>query len=294
MEVGKISEIWRYPVKSMAGELLQSAHIHTMGLVGDRSWALVDKETGDITNAKKHPRLLEVSAHYANYDITDWVYDEEIPAASLKFSSGQKIDTRSEGVSQLISELIDREVELVPLQPPENTQHYRSSKRASEEDFARMMNIKPGEDIPDFSEVDQDLMSILMENTSPPGKHVDAYSLHLLTTASVQQLVADGGGDASPRRFRPNLLVEPTDNRPQYLEFSWVGKTLTVGSAVLKVDARTVRCAMPARPQTPYGLPAAPEVSKVLYKNTERNLGVYIHVLEPGTIAVGDSITISE
>ena len=294
MKIATVSEIWRYPVKSMAGESLQSAHIHTMGLIGDRSWALVDKHTGDITNAKKHPKLLEVSAHYDNFTLTDWVYDDKIPAAILEFSNGQKIDSRSDGVSSLISELIHHEVELVPLQPPENTQHYKSSKRSSPEDFARMMNIKPGEDIPDFSEVDQDLMSLLMENTSPPGKHVDAYSLHMLTTASIQQLAADGGGDASPRRFRPNLLVEPVDNSPQYLEFSWVGKTLTVGSAVLKIDARTVRCAMPSQPQMPYNLPAAPEVSKVLYKNTERNLGVYIHVLEPGIISVGDSITIDE
>jgi uncharacterized protein YcbX len=40
--VGTVAEIWRYPVKSMAGERLDSCRIDTTGLEADRRWALVD------------------------------------------------------------------------------------------------------------------------------------------------------------------------------------------------------------------------------------------------------------
>jgi MOSC domain-containing protein len=40
--VGTVAEIWRYPVKSMAGERLDSCLITESGLEGDRRWALVD------------------------------------------------------------------------------------------------------------------------------------------------------------------------------------------------------------------------------------------------------------
>ncbi len=39
---GTVAEIWRYPVKSMAGERLESCLIAETGLEGDRRWALVD------------------------------------------------------------------------------------------------------------------------------------------------------------------------------------------------------------------------------------------------------------
>ena len=37
-----VAEIWRYPVKSMAGERLESCEVAETGLDGDRRWALVD------------------------------------------------------------------------------------------------------------------------------------------------------------------------------------------------------------------------------------------------------------
>ena len=39
--VGRVSEIWRYPVKSMAGESLARADVSWQGLEGDRRWAFI-------------------------------------------------------------------------------------------------------------------------------------------------------------------------------------------------------------------------------------------------------------
>ena len=41
VEVGRIAAIHRYPVKSMAGELLDSADVSWYGLTGDRRWAFI-------------------------------------------------------------------------------------------------------------------------------------------------------------------------------------------------------------------------------------------------------------
>jgi len=40
-QVGRIAALWRYPVKSMAGEALESADVSWHGLAGDRRWAFV-------------------------------------------------------------------------------------------------------------------------------------------------------------------------------------------------------------------------------------------------------------
>src|SRR5215218_8785326 len=39
--VGRIAALWRYPVKSMAGELVDSIDVSWHGLAGDRRWAFV-------------------------------------------------------------------------------------------------------------------------------------------------------------------------------------------------------------------------------------------------------------
>ncbi len=53
----KVAEIWRYPVKSMSGERLESALITTLGIEGDRVVHVEDAH-GRIVTARTHPRLL--------------------------------------------------------------------------------------------------------------------------------------------------------------------------------------------------------------------------------------------
>jgi len=60
----RIQEIWRYPVKSMAGEQLQSARLTPSGVEGDRG-VLVVNEPGRAVTARTHPKLL---GHRATLD----------------------------------------------------------------------------------------------------------------------------------------------------------------------------------------------------------------------------------
>jgi uncharacterized protein len=60
----RISELWRYPVKSFGGERLDRADIETDGLSGDRRFALFDVETGYGLTARRVPELLFASARW--------------------------------------------------------------------------------------------------------------------------------------------------------------------------------------------------------------------------------------
>lgn len=53
----KVGEIWRYPVKSMAGERLERTEVGPLGIPGDRALAVVDA-TGRIIDARSRPQLL--------------------------------------------------------------------------------------------------------------------------------------------------------------------------------------------------------------------------------------------
>ena len=52
-----VSELWRYPVKSMAGERLENAWLGVDGIPGDRLLYIVDGR-GEILSARTKPRLL--------------------------------------------------------------------------------------------------------------------------------------------------------------------------------------------------------------------------------------------
>lgn len=57
----KVVGIWRYPVKSMAGERLSAVELTSAGLVGDRVVQVYDAH-GRIVTARRFPRLLRLRA----------------------------------------------------------------------------------------------------------------------------------------------------------------------------------------------------------------------------------------
>ena len=54
----RVVSVWRYPVKSMQGEPLETADVSELGIAGDRQWALVDTSTGLALTARRVPELL--------------------------------------------------------------------------------------------------------------------------------------------------------------------------------------------------------------------------------------------
>lgn len=66
--MASVVEIWRYPVKSMAGERLESCVVTAAGLEGDRRWAFVDgspNRAGKLFTIRQDERLMTYGARLA-------------------------------------------------------------------------------------------------------------------------------------------------------------------------------------------------------------------------------------
>src|SRR5215471_11525806 len=53
-----VSELWRYPIKSMKGEPLQETAITPLGIPGDREIVVVRSSTGRIWTSRTQPAFL--------------------------------------------------------------------------------------------------------------------------------------------------------------------------------------------------------------------------------------------
>jgi len=293
MKVGHVSETWLYPVKSMAGSRVDSIELDTLGAIGDRSWSMLDAQSGDIAWGKRFPKLMDLAASYVADRPAGRVFGDAVPPVCIRLPDGAEVrsDADPDGA---ISAYAGAELTLSPLQPPENRDHYRWKEPLDEEAIMKILGIQPGEAPPDLSGYDEDLLVLLAECYAPPGTYNDMAPLHVLTTASIRHMEEVSGTEFDLRRFRPNFLIETVPNVEGLAEESWVGKHLHVGDSILKVEARTIRCSMPARPQAPYGLRADPAVAKSLYEETGRFLGAYLSVQRAGRISSGDAVTLVE
>lgn len=79
----RVVELWRYPVKSMQGERLDTADIGEAGIVGDRQWALLDVETGLALTARRVPELLFGRPHLVAGEVVI-----ELPDGTLTADDG--------------------------------------------------------------------------------------------------------------------------------------------------------------------------------------------------------------
>ena len=66
MHEGRVSEVWRWPVKSMAGERVESTRVDARGAGGDRTHAVLHEHKGEWKplTAREAPRLLAWCASY--------------------------------------------------------------------------------------------------------------------------------------------------------------------------------------------------------------------------------------
>jgi MOSC domain-containing protein len=141
----------------------------------------------------------------------------------------------------------------------------------------------PGADLDHaLSEALGDPVRVLPETTTP---YFDDGQVSLVGTASLAWCREHLGVDADRRRIRPNLVVE-TDE--PFVEESWSGE-LVVGRVRLAPAERIERCRMIDIAQD--GLPRDGRWLKALTDSREMCLGIYLEVVEPGTVRVGDEVT---
>ncbi len=68
--IGLVSDLWRFPVKSLGGERLRRGFVGPFGVLGDRRHAVVDGK-GHGLSARRFSALLGFSARYLDADAAD-------------------------------------------------------------------------------------------------------------------------------------------------------------------------------------------------------------------------------
>ncbi len=299
MLLGTLKQIWRYPVKSMGGECVEAATVNNHGLTGDRCWAVLNAENKEISHAKRWPDLLNFrAALLASSEILGAVpvdgallgYGDDVPDVDIYCPNGGVLRSNTRGTEQSLSEHLGKSVLLAPLAPPGDVNHYRLAEARTEESIAADIQLLPGEDFPDFSSAPEEIMLALAECVTPPGSYVDGFPLHLLTTNSLQYLAEHGGVEAVVERYRPNLLIEPTESLAQLTENDWIAYRLQIGEVIISIHSRTIRCSMPSREQKWCGLKAEKTMARAMVDHCERHLGVNVWVEKSGRLAVGDEV----
>jgi uncharacterized protein YcbX len=98
MSAMRITELWRYPVKSLAGERLAAVEVDARGLKGDRLWALVDPD-GGIASGKTTRRFRKVPGllHHRSH------LDGDRPVVTL--ADGRVAHADTPELDQLLAEI---------------------------------------------------------------------------------------------------------------------------------------------------------------------------------------------
>lgn len=283
MPVASVSEIHRYPVKSMLGEQLGEIPVGERGLRGDRAWAVRDEQRESIEGARKLPGLLACRARF-----TEPVPEAgDLPVPEIELPEGARMRADDPRAAERLSALLSRPVTLWPPVPAEDTEHYKRARIESASMDAELRGIfarLPDEPLPDLGAFPRE---VLLASTLP-GTYFDAYPLLLLTRTSLASLAAatpDSRFD--PRRFRPNLLLD-ADAAEGFPENDWVGRRVRVGEAVFRVAMACPRCLMTTLPFA--DLPKDPTVMRTLVKENGGNAGVYASVEQPGVVREGDAV----
>ena len=290
MTVGTITQLWRYPVKSMGGEELTETAVDKRSFHADRLWAVRDLELGVVTTARRLPLLLGCSARFLA-EPPPGVGPGHIADVAVTFPDGTEVTTLDrERLNARLTELIGSPVAMVPLPPVTDKSAYRTI-RTSKSDIRRQFAIDDDGDLPDLSMFPVRKLAELAVYATPIGIFADAYPLHVITSASLATMAAhEPNGDFDVRRFRPNIVVD-TGAASGLVEQGWLGGVLRAPDAAIRVEIPTIRCSMPLREQPQYGLVADPSVVRTISRHADRCFGIYADVEQAGTLHVGDPVS---
>ncbi|MCM2320329.1 MAG: MOSC domain-containing protein [Pseudomonas sp.] len=213
----RLSALYRFPVKSLGGEVLQRAAVDGLGLAGDRRWMVVDAASGRFLTQRQLGRMAQIGARWldgatlelsvagrASLTVAVPPADEALRGVTVWGDSLQAPDA-GDAAAAWLSAFLDRDCRLV---------HVPSS-RARQVDTA-------------YAQVGDQV------------GFADGFPLLLIGQASLDDLAARVGRPLEMLRFRPNLVVEGAD---PYAEDGW-GR-LRIGAVEFERVKPCSRCAIP-------------------------------------------------
>lgn len=290
--VGTIRALWRFPVKSMLGEQLDAADVSEGGIVGDRAYAIRDRETDKVASAK-HPKLWPNLLACRAAFVEPPRPGEELPPARIELADGNSVLSDAADVDAVLSRFFGREVELArAAQNGYTIDQYHPDEENYDPKGHRDEVVEARLGAAFFNERG-------LPSAVPDGSFFDLFPLSVLTTSSLDQL-----GELEPqsrfdaRRFRMNMIVD-TPARG-FVENEWLGHTLAIGDDVqLGVTLPDPRCVMPSLAQEDF-----PKDSRILKALAQHNridvagalypcAGVYAVAEATGTIRKDDRVSLA-
>ncbi|MGH3073803.1 MAG: MOSC domain-containing protein [Gaiellales bacterium] len=238
-------------VKSLRLTKLAEAQIERDGIPGDRRFALLDP-TGRVATQREIGAFAQIQSRY----------DPATGELALVLPDGTEVAAAVNGGRPASTNLWGRDIEGRAIDGP-------WSEAVSEAVGRPLTMLELPEGI----------------------RALDSHPVSLLSEASAAEVGRRGGRESfDPRRFRPTILV---DGLGAHEEDEWVGRSVRAGGALLSVIRLDPRCALTTRdPET--GQRDADTLHWLAsYRRGDDGqvyCGLYADVLEPGRVAVGDTV----
>ncbi|MFV8053688.1 MOSC domain-containing protein [Mycobacterium sp. 48b] len=265
----RVECLYRYPVKSMLGESVDTLFVNAGGAEGDRQFALIDESSGRVATAKQARlwrKLLSCGAATEDRHVR------------IHLPDGGTTTTDEDDVDDLLSQLVGRSVHLIDSRPAG-----ASIERADPDQVLDM-----GVD----AEVDAPILELAL--ATPGNSFHDLAPVHAITTATLEHI----GVEAA--RYRPNLVIATPPGYPAYAENEWTGQILNVGGTRLRAMGPTPRCVIPTLehgnlPRAPHALrtPAAENRVDAFGLGLLPCAGTYLEVLSEGAMQIGDRVSLA-
>jgi uncharacterized protein YcbX len=256
--VGSVARLARYPVKSMAGEPLESAFVGYAGVYGDRAFAFVSSY---------------------NNPVFPWVTAREMPELLLYSPRFREPDKAAAPLNAALARLY----------PPGLNPWY-----APPEEMMVDVTTPAGEilaiDDPELiarigREVgNADCISLVRSERAL----TDCRPISLFAVQTAAQLTTELGLDADLRRFRANIYLD-LESLGGFGEETLVGRTLRIGDeVVVRVVERDSRCKIISL--DPDTAASDPGYLRQVVKQHDSVAGIYAAVLSEGMAQVGDAV----
>jgi uncharacterized protein len=210
-----VAELWRYPVKSLRGELIASAEVLQTGIRGDREIVVVSAARRRVLTSRTHHRLLGLQGGLS-------------PLNGKATINGVAWDDRA--ALALVQQAVGEPVEL---------HHIATTER------------------------------------------FDVLPLLVATDGAIATIGLDR------RRFRPNILIGGVEG---LAERQWEGKRIRLGAVEIHVAQLRSRCVMTT--YDPDTLEQDRTVLRRIVSDYEGTMALDCSVTTPGTVSVGDEVTV--
>jgi len=205
-----ITNLFTYPLKSAKGIHINTTNITQSGFEFDRNFAIVNNKNKIIT-ARENTKLLHISTSiidrniclkYQNEIFTIHIEDFETENTEIilfKKNTCGKLLSNN-SINNWLSKILEEDCRLIKI----DTNNQRKAK-----------------------------------NTDTNIAFSDAYPVHLVNTASINDLNRKLNTPISDNRFRPNIIIS---NAEAYEEESW--KSISIGNCIFDVIIHTQRCSL--------------------------------------------------